>query len=138
MGLKAFLFIGVLFTMTNCNTEMNRDYIEKIQDPEFFQASMQNLTDIIVHDIFSPPVASRVFAYPNVAAYEILVQKDTTYASLVHTANGLNSIPKIGENPNINANVNNMTPTAAAMIYTAPLTIFSQLIFFIYSNISYM
>jgi hypothetical protein len=74
-------------------------------NPDSYHASVDKVTDIMIHDIFSPPVASRVFAYPNVAAYEILVQKDTTYASLVHTANGLNSIPKIGENPNINANV---------------------------------
>ena len=64
MGFKTFFVVGVLFTMTNCNTEMNRDYIEKIQDPEFFQASMQNLTDIIVHDIFSPPVADCPQAIP--------------------------------------------------------------------------
>ncbi|MDA9976568.1 vanadium-dependent haloperoxidase [Polaribacter sp.] len=74
-------------------------------NPDSYHASVDKVTDIMIHDIFSPPVASRVFAFPNVAAYEILVQKDTTYASLVHTANGLNSIPKIGENPNVNANV---------------------------------
>ncbi|MDB0038537.1 vanadium-dependent haloperoxidase, partial [Polaribacter sp.] len=44
-------------------------------------------------------------AYPNVAAYEILVQKDTTYASLVHTVNGLNFMPKMDDNKKINANV---------------------------------
>ena len=32
------------------------------------------LTDVIVHDIFSPPVASRIYLYANVAAYETLVK----------------------------------------------------------------
>jgi len=32
------------------------------------------VTDIMVHDIFSPPVASRVYLYANVAAYETLVK----------------------------------------------------------------
>ena len=32
------------------------------------------LTDIMVHDIFSPPVASRIYLYTNVAAYEVLVK----------------------------------------------------------------
>ena len=48
----------------------------------------------MIHDIFSPPVASRVFAYPNVAAYEILVQKDSVYTSLSKTVAGLKAIPK--------------------------------------------
>ena len=30
------------------------------------------LTDIIVHDIFSPPVASRIYVYTHIAAYEVL------------------------------------------------------------------
>jgi len=32
------------------------------------------VTDIMVHDIFSPPVASRIYLYTNVAAYEVLVK----------------------------------------------------------------
>jgi len=92
------VLVGVL---TGCQKSSMRIKI----NPDSYHASVDKVTDIMIHDIFSPPVASRVFAFPNVAAYEILVQKDTTYASLVHTANGLNSIPKIGENPNINANV---------------------------------
>ncbi|GAO41166.1 vanadium-dependent haloperoxidase [Flavihumibacter petaseus] len=32
----------------------------------------QALTDVMVHDIFSPPVASRVYAYTHMAAYECL------------------------------------------------------------------
>ena len=95
MGFKTFFVVGVLFTMTNCNTEMNRDYIEKIQDPEFFQASMQNLTDIIVHDIFSPPVASRVYLYPTIAAYEIMARKyPEKYHSLSGQVKELNPIPE--------------------------------------------
>ena len=33
--------------------------------------AQQALTDILVHDIFSPPVASRIYAYSNIAAYEV-------------------------------------------------------------------
>jgi hypothetical protein len=40
------------------------------------------LTDVIVHDVFSPPVASRIYAYSNIAAYEVLVKAHTDYASL--------------------------------------------------------
>ena len=99
--IKLLCFVVLVGVLTGCQKSSMRIKIY----PDSYHASVDKVTDIMIHDIFSPPVTSRVFAYPNVAAYEILVQKDTTYASLVHTANGLNSIPKIGENPNINANV---------------------------------
>lgn len=99
--IKLLCFVILVGILTGCQKSSMRIKI----NPDSYHASVDKVTDIMIHDIFSPPVASRVFAYPNVAAYEILVQKDTTYASLVHTANGLNSIPKIGENPYINANV---------------------------------
>ena len=40
------------------------------------------LTDVIIHDIFSPPVASRIYAYSNMAAYEVLVKSSQQYKSL--------------------------------------------------------
>ena len=40
------------------------------------------LTDVIVHDIFSPPVASRIYAYSNIAAYEALAGQQPGYHSL--------------------------------------------------------
>ena len=45
---------------------------ENLQQSELFLRSVENLTDIQVHDIFSPPVASRVYVYPCVAAYEAI------------------------------------------------------------------
>lgn len=99
--IKSLCFIFLIGILISCQKSST---LIKIT-PDTFHASVDKVTDIMIHDIFSPPVASRVFAYPNVAAYEILVQKDTTYASLVNIANGLNSIPRIGDNPNINANV---------------------------------
>ena len=36
---------------------------------------MQVLTDVVVYDIFSPPVASRVYVYPTIAAYSIIQKK---------------------------------------------------------------
>ena len=50
--------------------QKNTDYISKLEDPELYQAAVKNLSDIVVYDIFSPPVASRVYLYPSIAAYE--------------------------------------------------------------------
>lgn len=39
-------------------------------DPELLHQSVKRLTDVIVYDIFTPPVASRIYAYSTLAAYE--------------------------------------------------------------------
>ncbi|WP_211214092.1 vanadium-dependent haloperoxidase [Salisaeta longa] len=47
----------------------------------------------MVYDIFSPPQASRAFAYTSVAAYEALQHGDPAYQSLAGQLNGLTPVP---------------------------------------------
>lgn len=49
----------------------------------------KKLTDIIITDVFTPPVCSRIYAYCNVAAYEALVPSNTRYTSFAGKLNGL-------------------------------------------------
>lgn len=67
-----------------------------------YHAAIDNVTQIMIHDIFSPPVASRIFVYPNIAAYEIMAQNSKTYISLQNQLNGLDSIPKLDSNSGVN------------------------------------
>ena len=67
MKMKKLFYVLLLLIFISCSLEKDITYIEKVQDPEFFQSAMQNLTDIVVYDIFSPPVASRVYLYPIIA-----------------------------------------------------------------------
>ena len=68
--IKAFYLILLLFLLNACEDD-NR-YLDRLNETSLFNDSMQQLTDVIVYDIFSPPVASRVYAYPTVAAYSIM------------------------------------------------------------------
>ena len=54
---------------------------------------MHELNYVIIYDIFNPPVASRIFAYSNLAAYETLSKEGKHYASLEGKVNGLKNIP---------------------------------------------
>ena len=91
-GLLIFL---ILLLLSSCAFEKNTEYLDKLKEPELFLSAMQNLTDIVVYDIFSPPVASRVYLYPTIAAYEIIAQSfPEQYASLVGQVKDLASIPK--------------------------------------------
>lgn len=62
-------------------------------DAERLHSAVHQLTSVIVYDIFSPPQASRVYAYSSVAAYETLRQGDTTYRTLAGQVNGLAPVP---------------------------------------------
>ena len=102
--LKIFLILTTLY-LQSCSESNNIDYKVQLRDPELFQAAMQNLTDIVVYDIFSPPVASRVYLYPSVAAYEIMAYfNSNNFNSLNGQIKELKEIPK-PENPNINYNL---------------------------------
>lgn len=62
--------------------------------PDHFHNAIDKVTEVMIHDIFSPPVASRIYAYPNIAAYEILADQHEEFRSLSGQLNGLTAIPK--------------------------------------------
>jgi hypothetical protein len=61
-------------------------------DAELLHRAMGQLTSVIVYDIFSPPQASRVYAYASIAAYEALRHGDSTYRTLAGQVNGLTPV----------------------------------------------
>lgn len=69
---------------------------------EDLHASVDKLTEVMVHDIFSPPVASRVYAYPNIAAYEIMALHNDSYRSLQGQVAELEGIPVPAGGQNFN------------------------------------
>jgi len=76
-----------------------------VVSPEDLHASVDKVTEIMIHDIFSPPVASRIFAYPNIAAYEIIARESTAYNSLTGQLTDLTAIPEPKESIAINYKV---------------------------------
>lgn len=54
-------------------------------DASALYRSQQILTDVIVHDIFNPPVASRIYAYSHMAAYEALAVAGSGKLKPFHT-----------------------------------------------------
>lgn len=88
----------ILFTafLSACNGRKEVQLDEQTK-AEMLHRSVQQLTDVMVHDIFSPPVASRIYAYPSVAAYEVLAQEDAAYQSLAGQLQGLAPLPAAQE-----------------------------------------
>src|SRR5256885_431062 len=70
-----------------------RAYRAHPADPELLHAAVHQLTEVMVYDIFSPPQASRAYAYTSVAAYETLRPDYPEYRTLAGQLNGLTPVP---------------------------------------------
>ncbi|MFN4145251.1 MAG: vanadium-dependent haloperoxidase [Runella sp.] len=70
------------------------EYNPKAADPELYHQSVELLTDVIIHDIFKPPVASRIYVYANLAGYEAMVPGFPEYRSMGGQLNGFGESPK--------------------------------------------
>ena len=93
--LKSFVLLSLI--LVSCTKE-SVDWKPKAEDPEYLHRSIKQITDIIVHDIFSPPVASRIYAYTSVAGYEAAIHQDNKYISLAGQLNGLEPLPQPDKN----------------------------------------
>ncbi len=90
--MRSIALCGILI-LFGCSKSPEQ-YSEQAADPELFRQTVKKLTDVIVYDIFSPPVASRVYAYPSIAAYEVLVQENRNFGSLSGQVHDLQPSPK--------------------------------------------
>lgn len=63
-------------------------------DADVYHQTVEKLSEIIVHDIFSPPVASRIYVYPSIATYEVLASEQPKYLSLVGQVSELSALPE--------------------------------------------
>lgn len=118
---KIFQLILILLTLlSSCNP--GQDYQVRASDPMQLHRSVKKVTDLIVHDIFSPPVASRIYAYISVAAYEAARHQDSALISLAGQLNGLEPVPV--PDPNLEY----CFPLAAiqATLQTARVFVFSE------------
>ncbi len=98
-GVFAFLFLILLLSCCqkeNATIEITQNDYHNVVD---------KITEVMVHDIFSPPVASRIYNYPNIAAYEVICQQNKTYTTLSGQLHGLTPVPVADSTQNINYHV---------------------------------
>jgi hypothetical protein len=69
------------------------DWKTRVEDPKLIHQCIKKVTDVIVYDIFSPPVASRIYAYMTIAGYEAARTGNRRFASLAGRLHGLGPLP---------------------------------------------
>jgi len=91
------LFLSFIFS---CEVDESL-YLDKVSDPAHLHKAQKMLTDVMVHDIFSPPVASRIYVYSSIAAYETMVAGDLHFVSLAGQLTALEKVPRPEKNQQI-------------------------------------
>ncbi len=99
--MKKFTLLLVIAILGSCQQQKDPILIS----PDQLHQSVDKVTEIMIHDIFSPPVASRIYAYPNIAAYEIIALADDRYASLAGQVSALSPIPEPDASKTVNLNL---------------------------------
>jgi PAP2 superfamily len=92
----AGLLMIIVFACS-CKQKTNHAGIEQFCKNQLPQWN-QKLTYVIMTDIFSPPVCSRIYAYTNIAAYEALLPENPGYKSYAGKLTGLQALPKPNKN----------------------------------------
>lgn len=94
-----FPVVFLLFLLPSCKQKKNKSELDisTIQ-----HQCVKSLTDVIVYDIFSPPVASRIYAYSNLAYYEALHWKDSGSILITAQLKGFEPMPGPEKNKQYN------------------------------------
>lgn len=91
--LSALLVLFAVFLVVSCKQEKPVENNTKANDPAYLHRGIKRLNDVVIYEIFSPPVASRIYGYASLSAYEAMRWSDTTYTSLAAKLHGYPEMP---------------------------------------------
>jgi hypothetical protein len=72
MSRRLLSLITVVTMFFSCSTKQEKADPKLLTDQNLLHKNMHQLTEVIINDMFSPPVSSRIYAYTSLAAYEAL------------------------------------------------------------------
>ena len=88
---RIVLVFALLAAFVSCK-KTNPNYQQEAANPKFLERAQNMLTESIIHDIFAPPVSSRIYMYASVAGYEGAIHADKRFRSFVGQLNGFEKV----------------------------------------------
>lgn len=114
------IYLVLISAFTACQEP--KDYSQLISDGQYFHQAQNRITEVIIHDIFSPPVAARIYSYASLAAYEVAAASDpANFAPLLGQLNGSEPL-----NLTVPENVHPPLSALAAYYHMGTALIFSE------------
>lgn len=94
MTTRFSVFLLFTFFLLGCTKRVSTN----VQPLGLQHKCLEKLTDVIVYDIYSPPVASRIYAYSNLAYFEGVRMGKQGESSLLTQFKGFDSKPTVNKN----------------------------------------
>ncbi|HSU49227.1 MAG TPA: vanadium-dependent haloperoxidase [Segetibacter sp.] len=91
-----------LVVLLACNIQHKKANPKLLADANLLHENMHQLTEVIILDMFSPPVSSRIYSYASLAAYEAIKFDKRDDTSLANDLNGFTAMPVPEKDKNYN------------------------------------
>ncbi len=88
--MKKFIPVLLLILTGSCS----REHAHKLDDAEVLHQNQDQLTQVIIYDAFTPPVASRLYVYAALASYEAIRFSKPGTSSITAKLHGFDTIPE--------------------------------------------
>jgi hypothetical protein len=80
----------LILLITGCNNNNNKH----MSGVDILHGNQDKLTQVIIYDVFTPPVASRLYVYSSLAYYEAIRFKNEGAPSITAKLNGFDKMPE--------------------------------------------
>jgi PAP2 superfamily len=87
--LAGLILFSILFSGYSCRQKNDA----APGDTDVIHQNQDELTQVIIYDVFTPPVASRIYAYTSLASYEAIRFMEPGNESLAEKMNGFGKMP---------------------------------------------
>lgn len=105
--MKKYSFFIILLTFLSCSKEKLPEL-----SPEALTGVLNEMTEIMIHDVTNPPLAARFFSYACLSGYEVMAQHDSS----LHSMHGvLNGFPEIEKPQGLESHAASLTAVLAMM-----------------------
>lgn len=92
MKQKHLIFLTLIIFIASCKN--NKNYQSSFTNSKLLIQTVKKLNDVVLDNNFPPPIASRNYAYANIAAYETFCGGNKNYRSLAGQIKSLPVLPK--------------------------------------------
>ncbi len=100
MELNKTLFSFLFLLLMCCSCAREKTALKN--DADILHENQAQLTQVIIYDVFTPPVASRIYAYSSLASYEVIRHSKAGAPSIAARLHGFGAMPVPEKNKTYN------------------------------------